>query len=195
MYDDTVRYATAANASLATGSMFAPKIEPEVVFKLSRPLSADGEGTLSADQVLRSTEWIAIGFEIIDCVFPDWKFQAADFVASYGLHAALVVGRPLTVHPAAISQLVEQLPKFGVHLSRNGEQVAEGSGRNALRSPALCVAELAGALARTRGAVPLAAGDLVSTGTLTESQRINAGEVWRVDVDELDLAPLTLTIE
>ena len=39
--------------------------------------------------VLASVEWLALGFEIVDSVFADWKFQPADFVAAFGLHAAL----------------------------------------------------------------------------------------------------------
>ena len=39
--------------------------------------------------VLDCVESIALGFEIIDCVYPDWKFTPIDFVASYGLHAGL----------------------------------------------------------------------------------------------------------
>ena len=89
---------------------------------------------------------------------------------------------------------MEQLSRFTVRLSRNGEVVAEGSGRNSLRSPALCLAELQAAIARQAGATPLAAGDLVSSGTLTESQAIAAGETWRVDVEGIDLKPLTVAL-
>jgi 2-oxo-3-hexenedioate decarboxylase len=64
------------------------------------------------------------------------------------------------------------LPAFTLRLLRNGEVVEQGSGRNSLRSPALCVAELATALSRRAGATPLAAGELVSSGTLTESRLI-----------------------
>src|SRR6185369_17505489 len=93
----------------AVTAVYSPKIEPEIVFKLRRPL-AYGEGEAAA--VLDAVEWLALGFEIIDCVFPDWKFQPADFVAAYGLHAALVVGEPRMVDPAIVPALVEQLPRF-----------------------------------------------------------------------------------
>ena len=38
-----------------------------------------------AAAVLEAVEWLALGFEIIDCVYVDWKFQPPDFVAAYGL--------------------------------------------------------------------------------------------------------------
>lgn len=189
MYDDTVRMAEHNEATLPLGRCFAPKIEPEVVFKLRRPLAA---GEADAAAVLGAVEWIALGFEIIDCLFADWKFTPADFVASFGLHAGLVVGTPLHPTPEMIPALVEQLAAFKVTLRKNGEVVAEGTGKNSLRSPALCLAELASALARQPGAEPLAAGALVSSGTLTESQFITPGETWAASVDGLELPPLTV---
>jgi 2-keto-4-pentenoate hydratase len=161
--------------------------------------------------------------------YADWKYQPADFVAAYGLHAALVVGKPRPVTAASISGLVEQLQTFKVRLSRHGmtegeravaseprERSApaqrrareragesegrspsdeiEGSGRNSLRSPALCLAELASAMAKQDGAEPLAAGDLVSSGTLTESTPIQPGATWTASVEGIDLSTLTLTL-
>lgn len=89
---------------------------------------------------------------------------------------------------------MEQLPKFTVALARNGDVVGQGAGRNALRSPALCLGELAAALARYPGAEPLRAGELVSSGTLTESKPISAGETWTAAVDGMALPAVTLKI-
>ena len=83
MYDDTVRYAGHAASSLSLEHKCSPKIEPEIVFKLRTPIAA-AAGDPAA--VLDCVEWIALGFEIIDCVFTDWKFMPADFVAAFGLH-------------------------------------------------------------------------------------------------------------
>ena len=194
MYDDTVHQASGGAATLSVASMISPKIEPEVVFKIARASAMESgvDATAAPADVLAHVEWLAIGFEIIDCPYPDWKFQPADFVAAYGLHAALVIGKPLQVEAGAIPELVDQLSRFTVRLSRDGEVVGEGSGRNSLRSPALCLGELQAATARQRGATPLAAGDLVSSGTLTESLPIAAPQRWRVEVDGIDLSPLTL---
>jgi 2-oxo-3-hexenedioate decarboxylase len=189
MYDDTVRYARGNVAELPVGRMCSPKIEPEIVFKMKKPLDA---GTTEPAAVLEAVEWMALGFEIIDCVYADWKYQPADFVAAFGLHAALVVGEPRTLDPHSIPEIAEQLPKFTVKLLKNGQTIDEGSGKNSLRSPALCLGELATALARQPGAEPLAAGELVSSGTLTESQPIAAGETWVAAVDGLPVPELTL---
>jgi 2-oxo-3-hexenedioate decarboxylase len=188
LYDDTVRYADWNDAKLAIGSMIAPKIEPEIVFKLAKtPVSSDPAA------VLEATEWYALGFEIIDCVFPDWNFQPADFVAARGLHAALVVGEPVYVEPEDIAQLVTDLAEFTVRLLRNNELVEEGAARNALKSPALCIGELAEALKR-RGGETLQAGDIISTGTLTTSLPITPGDTWIASLSGIPPSSLTLRI-
>jgi len=191
MYDDTVRYADANAATLSLADTISPKIEPEIVFKMKAPL---GVGITEAAAALEAVEWLALGFEIIDCPYADWKYQPADFVAAYGLHAALIVGEPRPVTSANISELVEQLASFKVRLSKDGQLVGEGSGRNSLRSPALCLAELASAMAKQDGAEPLASGDLVSSGTLTESTPIQSGATWTASVEGIDLPTLTLTV-
>ena len=191
MYDDTVQYAGTTAASLDISRMYAPKIEPEIVFKLRQPLDAGAD----ANAALSASEWIALGFEIIDCPFAGWKFQPADFVAAFGLHAALIVGSPQVITAEAIPALVEQLARFSVQLLKDGDVVADGSGKNSLRSPALCLAELSSAIAHRMPADALAAGELVSSGTLTESQPIAAGDRWTATVNGLDLAPINLSIQ
>jgi 2-oxo-3-hexenedioate decarboxylase len=178
MYDDTVHYSEGTSAELTLPYYRAPKIEPEIVFKLKEPMASAG---LDAAAVLQHMDWLALGFEIIDCPFPNWQLKPADFVAAFGVHLALVVGPPLKVEPA----MVEALAQFKVRLLKDGQFVEEGSGKNSLRSPALCVAELAG---RT----PLSAGDLISTGTLTAGQSIGKGDVWKAEIDGLPLLNLTL---
>lgn len=189
MYDDTVRYATRNAASLSLAHMCSPKIEPEIVFKMREPV---GRGELEPAAVLEAVAWLALGFEVIDCLFADWTFQPTDFVAAFGLHRALVVGEPRPIEAADIPTLVDQLPRFKVRLLKDGQLVEEGSGRNSLRSPALCLGELASAIARRPAAEPLAAGELVSSGTLTESQSIAPGQTWTAVVDGLELPALTL---
>ena len=188
MFDDTVRYADWNDAKLSIASMFSPRIEPEIVFRLAHPPA-------SADPiaVLEATEWYALGFEIIDCVFPDWTFQPADFVASRGLHAALIVGEPVYIEPEDIAKLATDLEQFTVRLLRNNELVDQGAGTNALTSPALCVGELAEALKR-RGGETLQAGDLVSTGTLTTSQPMTAGDTWIAALSGIPPSALTLRV-
>lgn len=190
MYEDTVHYAQGGSADYTLPAHRAPKIEPEIVFKLKEPITAAG---LDAAGVLALVDWMAIGFEIIDCPFPDWQVKPTDFVAAFGLHLGLVIGAPLKVEAAMIPALVEQLASFKLKVSKNGEFVEEGAGKNSLRSPALCLSELGGAMLKRDSS--LAAGDLISSGTLTAGHLIQHGETWNVTVEGLPLAGLTIKIK
>ena len=191
MYDNTVHYSDRNSATLTLAHPRSLKIEPEIVFGLKQPIRGE---TPDAAAALASTEWLAVGFEIIDCPFPEWQFQPSDFVASFGLHAALVIGERVHVRPDGIAALVDELPRFKVRMAKNGEFVEEGSGRNCLRSPALCLAELSAAIARRFPTEPLSAGEIVSSGTLTSGHATDRGDLWTVEVEGLSLPPLTLRL-
>jgi 2-oxo-3-hexenedioate decarboxylase len=175
MFEDTVHHAEQGVLDLQISHLRAPKIEPEIVMKLRDP--ANG---------LRGVEWIALGFEIVDCPYPDWKFTPVDFVAAWGLHAGLIVGprRPV----ADIDTLGNQLADFRLSLSCNDELAEEGAGRNCLRSPALCLEELARAAAKRGDA--LRPGEIISTGSLTDAKPITPGEEWRAELNGLPLPSL-----
>ena len=180
MYDDTVKYAETGVASLSLAGMCSPRIEPEIVFKLKERIAIPIE-----DAPLQAVESLALGFEIVDCVFRDWKFQPADFVASFGLHAALIVGKPVHVEPEMLAALAEELPALKARLLKDGQLIEEGSGKNSLGSPAIALAELAAAIARQPGAEPLTAGELISTGSLTTPHPVAAGERWTFEAEGL----------
>lgn len=190
MYDDTVHYSESNSATLSLAHGRSLKVEPEIVFGLKKEV---GQG-MDAATALAAADWLAIGFEIIDCPYPEWKFQPSDFVASFGLHDALVVGERLPVKPEMIPQLVDELPHFKVKISMRGELIEEGSGKNSLKSPALCLAELGAAIAQRTPERPLSAGEVVSSGTLTAGHLANKGDQWKVEVDDLPLPPLTLQL-
>jgi 2-oxo-3-hexenedioate decarboxylase len=175
MFEDTVLHADQGVTELTISHLRAPKIEPEIVMKIR-----------DAEQGLAGVEWIALGFEIVDCPYPDWKFTPVDFVAAWGLHAGLVVGQKRPV--ADIETTTHQLADFKLALFRNNVLVEEGAGKNCLRSPALCLEELTRAAA-VRGD-SLQAGEIISTGSLTNAQPIAAGEEWRAELNGLPLASL-----
>lgn len=175
MYDDTVHDGA---GSLAIGGFMSARLEPEIVFKLKQPLSGEND----AAAALAAVEWMALGYEIIDCPFPGWQFKPVDFVAAWGLHRALVIGEHHTVSSP------DDLASFKIRLSKNGELVDEGGGKNSLKSPALCLSELA------RASGGLQQGELISTGTLTNAQSMTTGDHWRAEVEGLPLPSLELRI-
>ncbi len=191
MYDRTVFFAEQGAFRLALLGMVAPRIEPEIVLKLKSAVGADAT---TAEAVLACVEWAAVGFEIVDCHYPDWKFTAGDGVADFGLHAALIVGSPLPLDRDNPSQTAALLESVEVTLRRGEEVMAVGAGRNALGSPLLSVAFLARILAGQPWAAPLAGGDIITTGTLTSAFPIRPGERWSANPMGLPLSPLAIEL-
>src|ERR1700739_3088809 len=189
MYDDTVHHVDSNQATLPLSRTRSLKIEPEIFCGLKDPVAS---GSLDAAAALECTDWLALGFEIIDCPYAEWKFQPSDFVASFGLHAALVVGQKTHLRPESIAKLADELPRFTVRMFKNGDFVEEGSGKNSLRSPALCLAELAGAITRRFPDQPLRAGEIISSGTLTAGHATEKGDRWPAEVHAPPPPPLTL---
>ncbi len=186
----TVHFAHEGRASLAVSRFVQPRIEPEVVFGISGPVPA----TDDAEAILRAVDWMAAGFEIVQSHFPDWKFKVPDCTAAFGLHAALVVGTPVRVTEANRNALARSLPTFEVTLRKGDTVVERGIGANVLGSPTLALAHLARVLAARPTAPPLVAGELVTTGTITDAWPVAAGDVFRSDYGNLGLPGLELTL-
>lgn len=189
MYEQTVHFARQGHARLSLAGMVAPRLEPEIVLKLGSPVPS---GEPSDEDLARCIEWAAVGFEIVDSHYADWKFTAAEAVADFGVHAALVVGTPWSVDVEVPRHVVSVLETLKVTLRGGRDFVAEGEGRNALGSPLLVVGHLARILSGQPWARPLAAGELITTGTLTTPPLVRRGESYRVDVTGAPFEPLML---
>jgi 2-keto-4-pentenoate hydratase len=190
VWDRTVVRADDGRAIVSIRGLHEPRIEPEVVLGLSAPLAAG----VDARTALDSVAWIAAGFEIVHSVFPGWKFRAPDCTAAFGLHGRLVVGPPTPVEADMRDALAATLATFRVMLSRDGARVEEGCGANVLDSPAHALAFLHDVLAAQPASLPLAAGEMVSTGTLTDAWPVTPGETWTSDYGALPVRGLALTI-
>ena len=191
VWTHTVHFAPDGHATLPLNSLVQPRIEPEVVFKLKGPVPL----TDDAAAVLACVEWMAPGFEIVQSHFPDWKFAAADCTAAFGLHGALVVGAPLSVTGANRAALAAALPAFELTLSRGDTVIDRGVGSNVLGSPALALVHLARLLADQLQAPKLAAGEIVTTGTVTDAWPVAAGETWSSDYGGLGINGLALSFK
>ena len=187
VYDRGLVEARAGRAVVPLDGLLQPRIEPEVCFKLKHapPRGASGEALLEA------IEWIAHSIEIVDCPHPDWRFKLGDCTANNGLHARLVVGAALPV--AALRGLADKLPELQLTLFKGDAVIDRGVGANVLGSPLHALAHLVELLARQPGSPALAAGEIVSTGVLTDAHPVAAGEVWRTVLEGLPLAGLEVS--
>ena len=192
VYAQTVHFAQGGRIRLNLDGMTAPKLEPEVVLKLSKPIPS---GAASVEDIARCVEWAAVGFEIVDSHYLDWRFTAAEAVADFGVHAGLVVGTPWHVDVENPQHVAALLPALKFTLRGGKDFSAEGEGRNALGSPLLALGSLARVLAGQPWAPPLAAGEIITTGTLTALPFLRRGETYHLEVTGAPLAALQLELE
>ena len=190
IYDTTVVRLTGAQARCRIGQFSEPKIEPEIVvhFGSAPPLSDD------LAEILACIDWIAHGIEIVQCHFPGWKFQAADTIADWALHATLLVGESRYVNQLGPG-VISDLERFGINLSCDGSERERGLGSNVLGSPLRAVAHLISVISEQPHALPLQAGELVTTGTLTAAVPIHAGQNWATKLDGIALPGISVSFE
>jgi 2-oxo-3-hexenedioate decarboxylase len=182
VFDRTLTYATDGRSTIALKGSARPRLEPEIAFRLKAPLPA---GVNDPARILEAVEWLAPSFEIVDCHFADWKFKPADSAADFSLHWRLIVGTPVQVTRTGLPRLADQLRDCRVTLAKNGGIVDRGVGANALGHPATALAHLAEVLSRQPQFDPLAAGEVITTGTLTAAMPIAPGETWSSLYEEL----------
>jgi 2-oxo-3-hexenedioate decarboxylase len=84
------------------------------------------------------------------------------------------------------------LGNFGVRLKRNGAVVAEGRARHVLGGPVSALRFLVEEIARHPRSEPLAAGEMVTTGTLTDAQPMRPGDVWSTELDGIGIDGIRL---
>ncbi len=76
-----------------------PRIEPEIIFGLADAIAPD----MSIAAIAARIAWVAHGFEIVQSIFPGWRFAAADTVAGFGLHGGLWVGPRRAMAPEDVA--------------------------------------------------------------------------------------------
>lgn len=175
VYDRTLIHAQDHGATISLAGSTHPKIEPEIAFCLSAPLPV---GSDDPEHILQSIAWYAPSFEIVDCHFADWKFQPADAAVDFAFHWKLVVGTPVPLEKNKIPLINNELKFCAVTLSQNGAPRDHGVGANALDHPCLALAFLADIIARQPRFDAPAAGEIITTGTLTAALDIRAGDTW-----------------
>jgi 2-keto-4-pentenoate hydratase len=166
-------------SQLSLAGLCEPRIEPEIIFGLR---SVPPAGCTLA-QLVGAIGWLAHGFEIVHTHFPGWKFTAAQGVADGGLHGLLRVDPKVDVPPdAPAEQLVQALSGLQVRLSCDGVLKDEGMGANVLDGPLQALMYFVQELRALPGAPGLQAGDVITTGTLTDAWPVQAGQTWHTEL-------------
>ena len=177
VYNRTVQNLAEIGDTFSLVGLAEPRIEPEIIFKLAlAPTPGMDEAAL-----LACIDWVGHGFEIVQSIFPGWKFSAPDAVAAFGLHGALLIG-PQHLIAAHAEDWSRTLSTFEIDLKRYGTVVDHGCAKNVLGGPVSALAHLIGLLARDHVNPPLAAGEIVTTGTLTRALPAAPGETWTTEL-------------
>jgi 2-keto-4-pentenoate hydratase len=165
---------------LSLEGLCEPRIEPEVVFCL-REAPPPG---CSLAQLVAAVDWVAHGYEIVHTHFPAWKFTAAQAVADGGLHGLLLVGHPVKLDAGTPPEaVVASLAGLRIKLYGDGVLKDEGSGANVLDGPVQALLHFVNELRSTPNAPALQAGDVITTGTLTDAWPVAAGQTWHTAIE------------
>ncbi len=186
IYHSTV-FELSQQSSCSLADLFEPRIEPEIVFRLSRT----PQPGMTLAELLACTSHFCHAFEIVDSPFTDWRFTAEQAIQSGALHARLYTGpwKPIPQSPYASEALAQRLGDFFIQLNKLSEgiptQLERASSSNVLDNPLIPLGLLAEQLQRTNFPRFLQEGDLISTGTITNAYPVQAGETFSTQVTNL----------
>ncbi len=147
-----------AGEPVPQSTLIHPRVEPEIVFVMGRPLQGPG---VTAAQALSSVEAVLGGAEVIDSRYRDFRFTLPDVIADNASSGAFVTG-PVSVPPAGLDLAME-----AVLVEVDGAIVDSATGAAVQGRPAEALALAVNDLARRGKRVE--AGWLVLTGGMTDA--------------------------
>lgn len=167
--------------TIEVSRFIAPKIEPELGFRLAADLPVDAD----FETVASAIEGVYLAAEVIDSRVRDWDIRLVDTIADNASCGAVVVAqRPVSV-------AVADLPKVTALMAINDVAKGEGSGEAVMGHPLNPLVWLVRTLAEQ--GVTLKRGDLVLTGSFCGAAPVTAGDT--VTVDYGPLGTLTATFQ
>lgn len=188
LWERTVQVLDGVETTTTLQGLVQPRLEPEIVFGLQ----ASPHAGMSEAELIGCLAWVAHGYEVVHTHFDGWRFTAADTVADFGLHGRLIVGPRLP--PASFARLGEELAALELTLACDGRELETGLGRNVLDGPLNALRLWVDAMALRTPTWPLGAGDVVTTGTLTDAWPLAPGQVWQSRLSDARLPGLRLTV-
>jgi 2-keto-4-pentenoate hydratase len=176
------------HAELEISAFVEPRIEPEIVFRMARPPRAD----MNDRELLSCIDAVAHGFEVVQSIYPGWRFAAADTVAAAAMHGALLHGPMLAIDHDRAADWIDRLASFEIVLFRNEVEIDRGSARNVLDGPLAALRHFVAGLEERPMARGIETGDVVTTGTVTRAFPVEADETWSTRVEGLPLPGMRL---
>jgi 2-oxo-3-hexenedioate decarboxylase len=163
-----------------------PRLEPEIVFGLG----AVPQAGMDNAALVRCIEWVAHGFEIVQTHFADWRFKLADCFADDGLHGRLYVGPRVPI--SRFADAAAELRALRVDLLRDGKVIDRGEASLVLDGPVDALRQWVEAMSAQPQHWPIRAGDVVTTGTITDAWPMRPGMRFETQLSDSRLSSLKL---
>ena len=188
VWDSTLERVDSGEASVSLAPFCEPRLEPEIMFGIART-PAVGAGL---PELFDCIEWVAHGYEIVDTHFAGWRFAAADTVADFALHGRLFVGPRVPAARFDRQRVAAELAAIRVVLACDGRDVEEGVADIVLDGPLHALRLWVDAMAAQPQRWPIVAGDIVTTGTITDAAPLAPGQRWQTRLSDPRFAGMTL---
>lgn len=166
-----------AEGECALRGLVQQRIEPELVVRFARAPDA----AMDELELLACLDWVAHGIEIVHTHYADWLFEAPDTVLDFGLHGRLLVGPVQPV--SAFTDPVRDLAAWELTLHGDGHARDRGRGAHVLDGPIAALRHWLRAMDALQqddagGPWRVQAGDIVTTGTVTDAWPVAPGQIW-----------------
>jgi 2-oxo-3-hexenedioate decarboxylase len=182
----TLQLLDAPSVRVSLAGLSQPRLEPEVVFGLK----AAPRAGMDNEALLGCIEWVAHGFEIVHTHFADWRFRRGDCFADEALHGRLYVGPRVPI--GRFADPAADLRALQVELLRDGAVVDRGEASIVLDGPVDALRQWVAAMHAQPQHWPICAGDVVTTGTITDAWPMAPGQRWQTRLSDPRLSPLAL---
>lgn len=189
VWDSTTELLDGRECSLSLAGLNQPRLEPEIVFGFAKAPRAG----MSLVELQACIDWLAHGFEVVHTHFEGWRFAAADCLADFALHGRLRIGPRVPVQ--GWSTLAEDLATLQLQLHVDGVRQDAGEGRLVLDGPLHALKTWIDAMAEQSPQWSVQAGEVVTTGTITDAWPLRPGQTWHTTLSDPRLTPLTLRTE
>lgn len=186
VWSTTTELLPGTTCTLSLAGLSQPRLEPEIAFGLAQAPRAG----MTLAELQGCIAWVAHAFEIVHTHYEGWHFTAPDTAADFALHGRLRVGPRVPVHDWPT--LADDLAALEVELGCDGTVRERGRGAIVLDGPLHALKAMVEAMAATTPHWSIAAGDVVTTGTLTDAWPLAPGQRWHTRLSDKRLHGLEL---
>lgn len=165
---------------ISVSELMQPKVEAEIAFVFGRDLDKD---QISQEEVVNAIDHAMAAIEIVGSRIRNWDIKITDTIADNASASHWVVGG----EQVDLKEL--DLLHCKMNMTKNGELVSEGVGRNCLGSPIYALQWLARKMLAM--GEPLKSGDLILTGALGPMVPIHAGDLIEAKIDGLGIVSIS----